>query len=95
MTAYRIVQESLTNVRKHADAAPTTVSVCYLPNRLEVRVRDTGCASNGAVNPGGHGLVGMRERARLLGGRLEISSAPERGTRVVARVPIDLAEAQA
>ncbi|RLP92675.1 histidine kinase [Micromonospora sp. CV4] len=70
-TAYRVVREALTNVRKHAADAETTVCLRYLPGGLEVVVRN-GPSAGGLALPGaGHGLLGLRERVELLGGRLE------------------------
>jgi signal transduction histidine kinase len=74
LTAYRIVQESLTNARRHAPGTAVTVEVRYGDDTLHVRVRDDGPGpASGAAGPagsrGGHGLVGMAERAALVGGR--------------------------
>jgi signal transduction histidine kinase len=89
LTAYRIVQESLTNVIRHAGAREATVSIRYEPDAVVVEIDDDGRgATNG--NPSatdGHGLAGMRERAAALGGRLEAGPAPPRGFRVRARLP--------
>ena len=71
LAAYRVVQEALTNVVKHAGGAPTEVSVHYRADAVEVRIADRG---NGSVRrrlgSSGHGLVGMRERVRMYGGEL-------------------------
>ncbi|MET8548815.1 sensor histidine kinase [Micromonospora zamorensis] len=70
-TAYRVVREALTNVRKHAAGAQTIVGLHYLPDGLEVMVHN-GPSEGGAALPGaGQGLLGLRERVELLGGRLE------------------------
>ncbi|MFG1867731.1 sensor histidine kinase [Micromonospora arborensis] len=70
-TAYRVVREALTNVRKHAGDAETVVCLRYLPDGLEVLVRN-GPSEGGTTLPGaGQGLLGLRERVELLGGRLE------------------------
>jgi signal transduction histidine kinase len=85
LTAYRIVQESLTNVVRHAHASTARVVVRYEPNGLVVQVEDDGRGSaNGA---GGYGLVGMRERAAAVGGTLTAGSVPGGGFRVDARLP--------
>jgi signal transduction histidine kinase len=86
LTAFRIVQESLTNVVRHAHAGSATVLIRYDPDALEVRVADDGrgAAVNGSR---GYGLVGMRERAAALGGTLEAGPAPDGGFRVSARLP--------
>jgi signal transduction histidine kinase len=86
-TAYRIVQEALSNVAKHARPAIATVSVRRSGDALAVEVRDNGTA-NGARGDGGHGLQGMRERAELCGGTLEAGPAPDGGWVVSARLPI-------
>jgi two-component system NarL family sensor kinase len=98
---YRIAQEALTNVRKHARARKVEIALRRRGPTLSLSVRDDGrgfahgrrMASSGSDR--GQGLIGMRERARLLGGRLEISSGAERGTRVVARVPAERGGVQA
>jgi signal transduction histidine kinase len=87
LSAYRIVQEALTNARKHAGEARATVTVRYGVEALEVEVADDGSgAGNGGG--GGHGLVGMRERVALFGGDLHAGPRPGGGFRVHARLPI-------
>jgi signal transduction histidine kinase len=87
LTAYRIVQESLTNVLRHADASLATVSIGYEPDAVVVEVTDDGHGANGAPSEG-YGLAGMRERAAACGGRLEAGSAPSgHGFRVRAWLP--------
>jgi signal transduction histidine kinase len=86
-TAYRIVQEALSNVAKHARPASATVSVRRNGDALAVEVRDNGTGS-GARSDGGHGLQGMRERAELCGGSLDAGPAPDGGWVVSARLPI-------
>jgi signal transduction histidine kinase len=90
LSAYRIVQESLTNVIKHAGAAHATVLVRYLPEALELEVTDDGRGDvNGAVaSTPGHGIVGMRERIALYGGDLHVGPAAEGGWRVKAVLPL-------
>ncbi|BCB87593.1 two-component sensor histidine kinase [Phytohabitans suffuscus] len=87
LAAYRVVQESLTNVLRHAGAATATVRLAYLPREVSVEVVDTG---RGAAGPpgGGHGLVGMRERIAALGGDFTAGPAEGGGFRVYARVPL-------
>jgi signal transduction histidine kinase len=87
LTAYRILQEALTNVRRHAPGAPTTVGVGWTPAALLLEVRDRGPGPNGVAG-GGHGLVGMHERVRIHGGRLHTGAAPEGGFEVVAELPL-------
>lgn len=94
--AYRIVQESLTNVLRHADARRATVSAHVADGRLVVRVADDGVGTAGRAagpepGPGhGQGVAGMRERATLLGGRLEAHDAPDGGFVVEAELPARL-----
>jgi len=87
LSAYRIVQEALTNALKHAGPARAHVTVTYRPDALELDVVDDGRGSaNG--NGGGHGLVGMRERVALFEGSLEAGARPDGGYRVHARLPL-------
>jgi signal transduction histidine kinase len=88
LSAYRIVQESLTNVVKHAGAgARTDVRLANEGAALVVEVTDDGRGA--PVLPGsGHGVVGMRERAQLLGGSLDVGPRAEGGFRVCARLPV-------
>jgi signal transduction histidine kinase len=87
LTAYRIVQEALTNVLKHAGDARATVVVGYEPAALRLEVRDDGLGPNGRADANGHGIVGMRERVAVYGGTLEVGARPGGGFRVVARLP--------
>jgi signal transduction histidine kinase len=88
LSAYRIVQEALTNAIKHGGRARAVVRVRYGADDLELEVIDDGPgASNGVVS--GHGLAGMRERVRLYGGELETGRRPEGGYAVRARLPVD------
>jgi signal transduction histidine kinase len=87
LSAYRIVQESLTNTLKHAGPTSATVVLTYGDGVLELEVSDEGLgprSSNGA----GHGLTGMRERVALFGGELESGPRPGRGYLVRARLPV-------
>jgi signal transduction histidine kinase len=90
LSAFRIVQEALTNSLKHAPGARARVDVAYEAAALEVRIADSGGrgASSGVPAGQGHGLIGMRERVALFGGRLEAGPSGL-GFRVVARLPID------
>jgi signal transduction histidine kinase len=88
LAAYRIVQEALTNVRRHAGAAPATVTIHRNGTALELEIRDTGPGAPAEARPG-HGIIGMRERAALYGGSLEIASPPEGGHLVRARLPVE------
>ena len=86
VSAYRIVQEALTNAIKHAGPAHAQVRLCYLPDAVEVQVCDDG---NGDGTPGGHGLIGMRERVAVFGGELETGPVPAGGFRVRASLPYE------
>ena len=90
LSAYRIVQEALTNTLRHARATHAEVTVHYGPDRVEVEVRDDGRGTPaGGARAGGNGLVGMRERASLLGGALEAGPLAGGGFRVHASLPVD------
>jgi signal transduction histidine kinase len=87
LAVYRIVQESLTNALKHAGPRPsTTVRVRYSPRSIDVEVTDDGVGGTPAT--GGHGLVGMRERALLFGGTFDAGPRLGGGWRVRARIPL-------
>ena len=103
LTAYRIMQEALTNARRHAPGAAVDVELRYEQDMLTVRVRDNGPgpgpggthagtatghgAGSGHGAGGGHGLLGMRERAATLGGTLRTGAAPGGGFLVLAELP--------
>jgi signal transduction histidine kinase len=92
MSAYRVIQEALTNVIKHAAPAPATVTVSYAPAAVTVEVADVGPARPGHGVPAsgnGHGLIGMRERVAVFGGDLEAGPRPEGGFLVRARFPLE------
>jgi signal transduction histidine kinase len=88
LSAYRIVQEALTNTLRHAQARRAEVTLRYAPDALELEVTDDGRAGP-ANGGGGHGLVGMRERTTLLGGTLDAGPRPGGGYRVHARLPLE------
>jgi signal transduction histidine kinase len=91
LSAFRIVQEALTNVRKHAGRARASVTVGYRPQALELSVVDSGddaaAPAGPAAAPDGHGLVGMRERAAMFGGTLTARPRADRGFEVTAVLP--------
>ncbi len=93
MCAYRIIQEALTNVVRHAGAVPVEVEIAYEPDalRLEIRngARSTSGGSGRRVPGGGHGLLGMRERVALFDGSLEAGPCEGGGFAVRARLPRD------
>jgi signal transduction histidine kinase len=85
--AYRLVQEAFNNVTKHAGASRARLSVSEDADGLRLEVEDDGQGFDPTAGSDGFGLVGMRERAELAGGTLEIDSAPGRGTRIRAVLP--------
>ncbi|HKD32349.1 MAG TPA: sensor histidine kinase [Gaiellaceae bacterium] len=89
LSAYRIVQEALTNALKHAGQAHASVRVRYSADSLELEIIDDGAGERQApIAPGGHGLVGMRERVALYGGRLDAGRRPSGGFAVRVLLPI-------
>jgi signal transduction histidine kinase len=88
LAAYRITQEALTNVIKHAGPAHASVVVRYTDEDVTVEVHDDGPDTTPTVPAGGHGLIGMRERAAVHGGELIAGPAPEGGFLVRARLPL-------
>jgi signal transduction histidine kinase len=89
LSVYRIVQEALTNVIRHAGATEAAVILAYLPDALEVTVLDNGAGPAGDERSGGHGLVGMRERVTLFGGDLQTGRRSYgNGYRVHALLPV-------
>jgi signal transduction histidine kinase len=94
LTAYRVVQEALTNTVKHAAGAAATVVVEYGADHLRVEVTDTGgaphaTAATGGVTGSGHGLIGLRERLAVYGGTLRTGPRLSGGYRVNARIPLE------
>jgi signal transduction histidine kinase len=87
LTAYRLVQEGLTNALKHARATRAEVLVHYSDGQIEVAVSDDG-RGVGSDDGGGHGLVGMRERVSVYGGELDAGPRPGGGYRLRARLPL-------
>jgi len=85
---YRIAQEALQNVIKHADTDRARVELTGLPGELRLRVRDDGAGFDPAGRDGGLGLLGMRERLTLIGGQVVVDSRPGGGTRIDVRVPL-------
>jgi signal transduction histidine kinase len=88
LAAYRIVQEALTNVRRHAGGAPTRVHVRRVDGSIEVEVVNAAPTRPGEGPGGGHGLVGMRERVRVYGGSLDAGADEGGGFAVRARLPV-------
>lgn len=97
LSAYRIVQEALTNVIKHAAGADTHVTLSYHEHGLELTIADEGERPDGhptRPHNGGHGLIGMRERTSLFGGTLTAEPRSERGFQVTATLPYTEADAR-
>jgi signal transduction histidine kinase len=101
MAAYRIAQEAITNVTRHADTDHATITVAATPSTLVIEIDDEGrgcggrstgsnAGSRGGSATGGHGLIGMRERAAAMGGRLDAGDRPGGGYRVRASLPIGI-----
>ena len=88
LSAYRVVQEALTNVLKHAGPARAVVDVRYGDSSVTVEVTDDGRGATGSGAAGGHGLAGMRERVAVHGGTLDAGPGPAGGFRVAARFPL-------
>jgi signal transduction histidine kinase len=94
LSAFRIVQEALTNALKHAGPARAEVTIRYQPAAVELEIQDTGGRAAGQTAAGqgrepGHGLVGMRERVAMFGGEFTAAPAPSGGYLVRARLPLD------
>jgi signal transduction histidine kinase len=86
---YRIVQEALTNVLKHAGPARADVMIGCSADTVTIEITDNGTAEPGQpASPGGHGLAGMRERAAVFGGELAAGPRPGGGFAVRARLPL-------
>jgi signal transduction histidine kinase len=92
---YRILQEALNNVTRHASAKQAWVRLRFLPHTLELEVEDRGTGFPEHPNRRGIGLVAMRERSELMGGQITFSRPPEGGTLVHLTVPREIAEAKA
>ncbi|MFJ2610048.1 sensor histidine kinase [Streptomyces sp. NPDC087425] len=90
LTAYRVIQEALTNMMKHAVGASADVHLAYADDHLRVKVTDTGGAPGASATAGnGHGLLGLRERLALYGGTLNAGPYPGGGFRVAALIPLE------
>ena len=87
LAAYRIIQEALTNARRHAPGAAVDVELHYAGDGLRLRIRDNGPGPPPTSPAGGHGLLGMRERASAVGGELHTGAAAGGGFLVTARLP--------
>ena len=90
LSAYRIVQEAVTNALKHSQGSRLDVGLRYLPREVEISIRDDGrgVLRDALAASTGHGLIGMEERVKLFGGDLSTSSSELGGFSVRARLPI-------
>jgi signal transduction histidine kinase len=94
LTLFRIAQEALNNVRKHAQASHVVTTVEMSGSAVRMMIEDDGkgfkppALTDHPASAGKLGLIGMQERARLLGGLLQVDSGPGRGTKVIVNVPI-------
>jgi signal transduction histidine kinase len=86
-TLYRLVQESLTNIRKHAAASEVTIEIYRTETDIQASVRDNGRGFDLQHNPSGFGLQGMHERTLALGGSFKITTAPDRGCQMQVIFP--------
>lgn len=94
ITAYRVVQEGLTNAFRHSGASRIAVVIARAGQRLRVEVRDNGTGLPAAFAPAGLGLRGMSERVSALGGMLWLDNGETGGARLVAELPLDAAQTQ-
>ncbi len=85
---YRITQEAMTNALKHSGAESLSIEIMEADGHIDIRVRDEGRGYDPSEHTGGFGMLGMRERVELLGGRLTVDTAPGAGTTVSARLPV-------
>jgi len=88
LSAYRIVQEGLTNTLKHAQASQVDVTIRYSPSDLQIEVRDDGAGAASAADGLGHGLVGIRERVKIYGGEMSAGRVNGGGFVLSARLPV-------
>jgi signal transduction histidine kinase len=88
LSAYRIVQEALTNALKHAGGAPVEVQIRYAPNELGLEIRDRGRGHADSGEEPGHGLAGMRERVAMYGGLIETGLQQDGGFAVRVLLPV-------
>jgi signal transduction histidine kinase len=86
-TLYRIIQEAVTNIRKHAQTSQAHIKLSFLPDSVELEIQDQGCGFNVRETSEGYGLRGLRERVELLGGTMQIKSQPGQGTRIFIQLP--------
>jgi len=85
LTLYRVAQEGLTNVRKHAQAGRVNVELCYDNGKVGLSIDDDGQGIGAGSN--GYGLLGLRERVQLVGGTVDIRTGPDQGFRLEVEIP--------
>jgi signal transduction histidine kinase len=96
LAVFRVLQEALHNVQKHAGARAVEVKVVFHDDRIELTAEDDGQGFDPAQGRAGHfGLLHMQERARRVGGELQVESQPGKGAAVRLQVPVELPEATA
>lgn len=86
LTLYRVAQEGLTNVRKHAQATQAAMTLAYTDDKVQLQIRDNGQGCDATT--GGYGLIGLRERVQLVGGTVNIQSAPGQGFQLAVEIPV-------
>ncbi|MBV9455404.1 MAG: ATP-binding protein [Rubrobacter sp.] len=87
---YRICQEAMTNVARHAEAEHVAIQLVATPEQVRLAVEDDGRGFDASeISTGHHGLVGMNERAKMLGGSFDLQSNPGTGTRIQVTVPLE------
>jgi signal transduction histidine kinase len=91
LAAYRVIQEAMTNVIKHAATESCRVAVAYQEDALTLEITDSGSGAGGSNGSpaAGHGIAGMRERVGMYGGEFRAAPCPGRGFRVTAWFPLD------
>ncbi|WP_328472040.1 histidine kinase [Actinoplanes sp. NBC_00393] len=89
-SAYRVLQEALTNVLRHSGGAPTTVTIGYAPSRVTLAVINSPGICSDKSDSGGHGIIGMRERVSLFRGTLRAGPSPDGGFAVHATFPVEV-----
>lgn len=92
LAAFRIIQEALTNIMRHSGSREARVLLGYGGGEVRIRIDDDGPAAENGPSGGGNGLVGMRERAAVLGGTVTAGPRPEGGFRVLAQLPLESAD---
>ena len=92
---YRITQEALSNARRHGGATRIQVDISEGESAIEASISDNGRGFDPASRSSGFGLIGMQERAEILGGRLQVTSSPGQGTTVTAVLPVEQAAGEA